>query len=183
MSFRNSDTVYGSVARAFHWLIAVLVFAQWGMGSYVSQLPLGLARLQWMSRHKSLGVMIFILVVLRLAWRWFNPAPRWPDALPRREAIAAVVVHGMLYLLLLAAPVTGWLQASALGLGINVFGLFTLPELMQKNPALAETFGMWHTIIVYTLAGLIVLHVAAALRHVTRGDELAHRMLPFRRQT
>lgn len=179
MRFRNSAEGYGIVAQAFHWLIALLVFTQIGLGIYVDDLPLSLARLQWLSRHKSLGLAILILVVFRLAWRGFNPPPPLPGFMPRAERRIARITHALLYVLLIAAPVAGWLHASAAGLGVNFFGWFALPDLVDKNAALSEFFHAAHATLVWTLATLLALHIGGALRHALwLRDGVFQRMLP-----
>lgn len=171
------------MAQALHWLIALLVFMQVGIGLYVDDLLVSLARLQWLSRHKSLGLLIFALVVFRLAWRRFNSAPPLPVTMPVIERRLAAFTHGLLYFLLLTAPVAGWLHASAAGLGASFFGWFSLPAPVGKNAALAEIFHGTHSILVKSLAVVIVLHVAAALRHaLLLRDGVMGRMLPFGRK-
>lgn len=180
MQLRNSGSRYGFIAQLFHWTVAVLVFVQAGMGIYVDDLPLGLARLQWLSRHKALGFVILVLVLARLAWRLVNPAPPMPGSMPRWERRIARATHWLLYALLLAAPVAGWMHADAAGLGVNVFGLFTLPGLVAKNPQLSEWFHDAHVVLVATLAVLLFLHVAAALRHALLRDGVFGRMVPWK---
>ncbi len=180
MQFRNSADRYGIVAQLFHWLLAAAVFVQLGIGVYVDDLPLSLARLQWLSRHKALGFVILVLLLARLGWRLVNPAPPLPGSMPRRERRLARATHWLLYALLIAAPVAGWVHADAAGLGINVFGLFTLPDLVAKNPELSERFHDVHVALVTTLAVLLILHIAAALRHALLRDGVFGRMLPWK---
>lgn len=180
MQYRNSKDAYGSIAQALHWVIAALVFIQLGIGLYVDDLPVSLARLQWLSWHKSLGFVIFILAVLRLGWRFASPAPPLPDSIPAIVRQLARFTHWMLYALLIAAPLAGWMHASAAGLGVNVFGWFALPNVVPRDPGLAELFHDTHSMLVWTLAALVVLHVAAALNHaLVLRDGIVARMLPW----
>jgi cytochrome b561 len=177
-SLRNSKASYGIVAQLLHWLIAALVLAQLAIGLCAANLPVSLARLQWLSRHKSLGLAILVLVLARLAWRLAAPPPL-PDFMPRWECRAALATHRLFYAWLLLAPLAGWLHASASGLSVKWFGLFLVPDLVDKDRALAALFRAVHLGLVATLAALIALHVAAALRHAfVRRDGVAHRMLP-----
>ncbi|OFW27740.1 MAG: hypothetical protein A3H97_09040 [Acidobacteria bacterium RIFCSPLOWO2_02_FULL_65_29] len=179
-NLRNSTGSYGIIAQAFHWLVAALVLAQIGIGVYAANLPVSLARLQWLSRHKSLGLAILTLVLLRLGWRALNPPPELPSSMPRWERCAALATHRLFYLLLILAPLAGWLYASAAGLSVNWFGLFQVPDLVSKNNELAELFKAVHIGLVALLASLVAVHVGAALRHgLILRDGVMHRMLPW----
>ncbi|MBI3042943.1 MAG: cytochrome b [Betaproteobacteria bacterium] len=181
MRFRNSAEGYGIIAQAFHWIVAALVFVQIGMGLYAADLPVSLARLQWLSRHKSLGLGILALVLLRFAWRSLNPPPALPDSMPRWERRAAVATHRLFYVLLILAPLAGWFHASAAGLSVNWFGLMQVPDLVSKDRELAELFKLTHRVLVGLLALLLVGHIGAALHHAfLRRDGVMHRMLPWR---
>lgn len=179
--YRNSIKTYGIIAQAFHWLVAVLVFAQLGLGVFAASLPIGLARLQWLSRHKSLGLAILAIVLLRIAWRVIDRPPPLPDSMPGWQRRAAVVTHRLLYLLLVLAPLAGWLYASAAGLSVNWFGLIQVPDLVAKDPGLAEVLKQLHRALVALLALLVAGHIGAALRHAFwLRDGVAHRMLPWK---
>ena len=104
MGLRNSTESYGIIAQAFHWLVALLVLAQLGIGLYAANLPVSLARLRWLSHHKSLGLFILALVLLRLGWRALNRPPELPGLMPRWERRAALATHRLFYLLLILAP-------------------------------------------------------------------------------
>src|SRR3989442_10630576 len=90
---RNSTESYGIIARAFHWLVALLVLTQLGVGLYAANLPVSLARLRWLSHHKSLGLFILALVLLRLGWRAFDPPPQPARPIARWERPAALATH------------------------------------------------------------------------------------------
>jgi cytochrome b561 len=178
---RKSSGSYDAVAQALHWLVAALVLVQLTLGVYAANLPLSLARLQWLARHKSLGLAIFALVLLRFGWRLLNPPPAFPALMPRWEQRSARAIHRLLYLLLVLAPLAGWLYASAAGLSVNWFGLFVVPDLVGKDPALAPVFKALHVGLVSLLALLVALHVGAALRHaLLLRDGLVDRMLPWK---
>jgi cytochrome b561 len=179
MHFRNSGDSYGIIAQSFHWLIALMIFIPFGIGVYASGLPMSLARLQWLSHHKALGITILVLVLLRLMWRVFNRPPPLPASMPRWERRAAVATHWGIYALLIAAPLAGWLYASAAGLSVSWFGVVNVPDLVAKNPELAPTMRALHSLLVKTLAVLLVLHIAAATRHaLLLRDGVMRRMLP-----
>lgn len=171
---------YGIVAQAFHWLVAALVLVQLALGLYAANLLISLARLQWLARHKSLGLAILALVLLRLLWRALNHPPALPTFMPWWERRAASATHWLLYLLLILGPMAGWLYASAAGLSVNWFGLFVLPDLVAKNRALADVFRALHIGLVTLLGLMIAVHVGAALRHAfVLRDRVMYRMLPW----
>jgi cytochrome b561 len=181
LNLRNSGERYGIIAQALHWLIALLVLAQLALGVYAAGLPLSLARLQWLSRHKSLGIAILALVALRLAWRLLDRPPALPDSMPTRERRAALGMHRLLYALLVAAPLAGWLLASASGLSVDWFGVLRVPDLISKHPHWVAPLKLAHRALVVLLVLLLVPHVAAALRHaLLRKDGVMHRMLPWK---
>jgi len=178
---RNTNKSYGIIAQSLHWLVAALVFVQLGLGLYAAGLPLSLARLQWLSRHKSLGIAIFVLVLFRLAWRSMNRPPALPDSMPRWERGAAAATHWLLYAFLVLAPLAGWMHASAAGLSVNWFGLLQVPDLLPKNPDVSDFLKDLHRGCVALLALLVLVHVAGALRHAfVHCDGIAHRMLPWK---
>lgn len=178
---RNTNEFYGIIAQSLHWLVAALVFVQFGLGLYAARLPVSLARLQWLSRHKSLGLAILALVLLRVAWRWLNPPPALPDSMPRWQRGAAATIHRLLYVLLVLAPLAGWMYASAAGLSVNWFGLFQVPDLLPKQFELSELLKAVHKGSVALLALLLLGHVAGALRHaLVLRDGIMHRMLPWK---
>lgn len=152
---------------------------QVGIGLYVDDLPVSLERLQWLSRHKSWGFVILVLVLLRLAWRLFNPPPRLPSSMSRRMQSIAIGTHVALYVLLIATPLAGWAHASASGFGVNVFGWFALPDVVARDRDTSEWFRVVHGGLVTVLAAVVVVHIAAALRHaLILKDEVMSRMLP-----
>ncbi|MBI4290853.1 MAG: cytochrome b [Betaproteobacteria bacterium] len=181
IEIRNTNESYGIIAQSLHWLVAALVLVQLGLGLYAASLPVSLARLQWLSHHKSLGLAILALVLLRLAWRSLNPPPSLPGSMPRWQRSAATALHWMLYLLLLLVPLAGWMHASAAGLSVNWFGLFQVPDLISKQPELSDLLKTLHKGCVALLAMLLLGHVGAALRHaLVLRDGIAHRMLPWK---
>jgi cytochrome b561 len=170
---------YTPTAVALHWLLAALIVFNLGFGLYTVGLPLSPQKLKFFSWHKWVGVTVFALSAARLAWRAFHPAPALPGTMKRWEARAAHVSHALLYVLFFAAPLTGWLFSSAAGFQTVYLGVLPIPDLLSKDPALADVLKLMHRTVNYTLAAVVALHAAAALKHhfVDRDDVLA-RMLP-----
>lgn len=178
---QNSQEAYGIIAQALHWCVAALVFVQIPLGLYAANLPVSLARLQWLSHHKSLGITILALMLARLAWRLFHKPPPLPGTMPRWECRAAHAMHWALYLFALLAMLAGWLYASAAGLSVNWFGLALIPDLIAKNAGIAPLFRELHHVLVALLVLLLIVHIGAALRHAyLLRDNVMQRMLPGR---
>src|SRR5688572_22036249 len=123
---------YTAPAIAFHWTIFFLIAGGWSLGAYVSELPFSPQKLRYISWHKWIGVTIFLIAALRLAWRLGHPVPALL-AMPHWQRRAAGTVHVLLYALILVIPITGWLFSSASGVPTVYFGLVQLPDLLAKD--------------------------------------------------
>lgn len=176
---RNRDR-WGPVSQALHWTIALLVLVMAAIGLSLDELPRSPKWFWVYDLHKSIGLLVLSLVVLRLAWRLFAGAPPPVAGLPRIQRIAAGATHWLLYILLLAMPLSGWLYDSASGLRpLRWFGQFAVPKLVAPDEALAGGFHDVHETLFIILVAVVLLHVAAALwHHVFRGDATLARMLP-----
>jgi len=175
----TAATRYGGVAQALHWLVAALVLSQFGLGWWMSDLPLSQLKFDLYQLHKSLGLTIFALVVVRLAWRLGHPPPPLPAGLPAWERTAARTTHALFYVLLLVQPLIGLVQSSAANFPVVVWGILPVPALIGNDEALAETLVEVHETVAGVLLVLIALHVAAALRHhFLLKDDVLRRMLP-----
>ncbi|MFO1397827.1 MAG: cytochrome b [Burkholderiales bacterium] len=172
---------YGPVAVALHWLSALLVLAGFALGVWMTGLALSPATLRWYGWHKWIGITVFLLAALRLAWRWHAPPPTWPPALPAWQRRGALLAHRALYALMLAVPLSGWLYSSATGVSVVYLSLVPLPNLVPKDKALAGAMLAVHQSLNATLALLVLVHVAAAAKHqwIDR-DEILSRMRPWR---
>lgn len=181
MAAANGRTRYGAMAIMFHWLIfglvAIMFALAWKMFITPGNDPL---ILKTILLHKSIGATILTLAVLRLAWRQFNPPPPLPADMPPFLRPAARTTHGLLYALLIAVPVAGWLMSSSAGITVKPFNLFALPNLVEKNRELHELLEEVHLVLALTLLALIVLHVLAGLFHYfVRRDDVLSRMIPL----
>ena len=169
---------YSGVARTLHWVVAVLVLATIPVGFVLLSLPAGALQNRLFDLHRSVGVLLFVLVLARLVWRLSHPPPPLPADVPEWQQIASWLVHALLYALLLVNPLVGWWATSAYGAPIHVFWLFELPPLVGKNEALATKIFAWHGRIGIALSVLIALHISAALyHHFIRRDGVLRRML------
>ncbi|MEP7062598.1 MAG: cytochrome b/b6 domain-containing protein [Betaproteobacteria bacterium] len=173
---------YDATAKALHWLVVLMVLTQfvvaWRMpGIGRNTLPGTLVNL-----HFSLGVVILATMAIRCAHRLLHPVALVMPGSPAWEVRVAHATHVALYLLLLVGPVLGWASASAHDLPVGVFGILTLPAIAAAKARWALAAGDVHTYSMWTVLGLIVLHVAATLYHrFVRHDGVLQRMLPSRR--
>ncbi len=176
----GSPQRYTAIAIALHWVVALLIVAAFTIGLYAVALEVSPLKLKLYSWHKWVGVTIALLAVARLAWRWRHPAPALPAGMARWEQFVASGTHVILYMLLFALPLTGWLMSSASGFPVVYFGVLPLPDLVAKNKELADLLKTVHYGLNKTLLVLVVLHAAAALKHhVLDRDDVLTRMLPF----
>jgi len=184
MTLRNTTDRWGAVAQTFHWLIVALITLQVTLGNIAVRLPLGGKKVERFAQHKSVGITILSLVVLRVLWRWANPTPSLPGTLKPYERVLAHLTHAGLYILLFAMPLTGWMMTSARGFPASWFGLFQLPDFVPKNQTLYEVMKETHDLLALALYAVVFLHVAAALKHhFLLKDEVLRRMLPFTKPT
>ena len=170
---------YSRAAIALHWITAVLVLANLLLGLSMVPLPISPRKLQWYLWHKSIGLTIFLLTSLRVAWRTLHPHPE-PVPMPQWQRRAAAASHALLYALLFAIPLSGWIYSSATGVQVVYAGLLALPDLVPKDKALADALRLLHVALNSLLVAMVCLHVAAALKHhfVDRDASLA-RMAPM----
>jgi cytochrome b561 len=178
-----SPASYNRPAIALHWLVALIVLCSFPVGLYMVDLPLSPQKLKIYSWHKWAGVTVFLLALVRVAWRLTHPVPPLPPAMPHWQRRAAEATHVLLYVLIVVIPLTGWLMSSAKGFQTVYFGVLPIPDLLGKNKELGEALTLVHRTLNYTLAALVVGHVSAAIKHhlIDRDDVLV-RMLPFLKQ-
>ena len=156
---------YGAIAQIFHWLTAVGVVAGFTIGLIMVDMAFSPLQLKLFSWHKWIGVCVFALLLLRLAWRVGHPPPPLPASTPAWQRLAAQLTHGALYALLLLIPLSGWLMSSAKGFSTVLFGVLPLPDLLDKNEALGDRLADVHWWLNKSLLALVILHVIAALKH------------------
>lgn len=174
---------YTRTAMLLHWVLGLALIGLFGVGIYMTGLPFSPQRLKLYNWHKWAGVTILALSVLRLLWRITHRPPALPaaieQAMPAWQKLAHHATHGLLYGLFFAVPLIGWAYSSAAGFPIVFLGLWQLPDFVPVSKELAEAIKPWHEYTAFAMAGLVVLHIAGALKHqfVDR-DGLIARMLP-----
>jgi cytochrome b561 len=180
MPNKSSATRYSAVAQVFHWIIAALIVTQFVLAWLADDLPLGVHKLALLARHKSFGMTVLMLAILRLLWRLKNPPPTLPPGMTPIERLLARVTHIGFYVLLFAMPLTGWTMSSAKNYSVSWFGLFTWPNLIGKNEAAFDFLRSTHEILSDVLFAFAVLHILGALKHhFWNKDDALLRMLPF----
>jgi cytochrome b561 len=183
---KNTNSSYGSVAKFLHWLIALVILINFTIAFTGMELKaepretlFGLGKFDWYGLHKSFGILVIVLVLIRILWRLVNVQPTLNAS--RLIKIASRSVHIGLYLLLIGLPLGGYLMSSFAGYPTSFFGLFTLPNLVEPNAELAKTFNYFHTeLFANIFLGLIAIHILGALvHHFIFKDNTLRRILPF----
>ncbi len=156
---------YTVTAVGLHWLIALLIAGGFGLGWFMTDLPLSPAKLKYYAWHKWIGVTVFLLAVLRVAWRLGHAAPALPAGMPHWQQSASGWSHALLYLLIVVLPLSGWLYSSASGYPVVYLGWVQLPDLVGKDKELAGLLHEAHELLAWAMLSLVAVHVAAALKH------------------
>jgi len=181
MPLRNTERRWGGVAQLFHWVMALGIFGMMALGWIMVSLPTGPTQFQLYALHKSIGITLLTLALLRLLWRLANPAPPLPPAMAPWERRLARLTHVILYGLILVMPLSGYVINSAANFPLNVFGLFQVPNLTPESERLQEVASWTHLTVFWVLAALLVMHIGGALRHhFLKRDDVLRRMLPGR---
>jgi cytochrome b561 len=193
MQVTNSTEAYGGVSRAIHWITALLVLSTIPLGLIAANIgpknpshDLSALREQTLFWHKSIGVSILLLVILRTAWSLYSPRPPLPAHLPTGERRAAKATHLALYLLLFAMPLTGIMLSQSVGFPVSFFGLFTLPTVfpaphdvpIPQRPGAVWGILLHEKVFAYILFGAIALHLLGLVKHqlIDRDGSILRRM-------
>jgi cytochrome b561 len=173
------DHRYAGPQRILHWVMAAVIFAALGLGLYCSYLGRGSPDRQLlMDIHKSLGMTALMLIVLRIPLRASAREPAWRVAPARHERIASHAAHGVLYMLMLLMPLSGYITSSSEGRTVPWFGLFSWPNLLAENRPFGRFVGSIHHYGAYLFFAVLGLHLAAVVWHrFVRRDEVLSRML------
>jgi cytochrome b561 len=166
MQLRNSSSRYGWVSIILHWGVALAVFGLFALGLWMVGLDYySTWRKDAPDLHKSIGLTLFAIMLLRVLWRFISPPPQAPANHGRLTRLGAAFGHGFLYLSLFAVIIAGYLISTADGVGVPVFGLFEVPALVSGLPDQADTAGVIHLYLAWVLVIFSGLHGLAALKH------------------
>jgi cytochrome b561 len=175
----NTPERWGSVQIGLHWTIAALVLlVQVPAGVTMVAVEPGTVQNVCYNIHKTNGLVIFLLAIVRLGWRWAHPVPGYPSDMPEWQSKLARTTHVLLYVVLFAMPITGFLYTAMGGFPVPFFMLYDLAPLVPENKPVAEVFNYAHLTLQWVLYITVVLHVAGALQHhYVRKDGILRRML------
>jgi cytochrome b561 len=165
MSTPAPSARYTAPAIVLHWLLAACIVLGFLIGLQMSDAPVSPARVRWINYHKWVGLTILSLSVVRLLWRLAHRPPALPASMQGWQRHASDWMHRVLYLCFFIVPVAGWAYSSALGFHVVYLGVIPLPDLAPKDKALAEVLQQVHATLAWSLAALVGLHVATALKH------------------
>jgi cytochrome b561 len=179
MALRNSGQRWGAVSQCFHWLVVLLLLAQGVVGLLMGDMARGPGKIAVYAFHKSVGITILALALARLLWRLYAGRPAPLPGAPAWQERSASLMHGALYALLFAVPISGWVMNSAAGFPLQWFGLFNLPSIAAHDRDLHEFTESLHEWLFWLLVALAAAHAAAAIyHHLFQRDDTLARMLP-----
>jgi cytochrome b561 len=176
---RNTSSSWGSVSRAFHWVLGLAIIGMLAFGWWMNHFSARPDRFFYRSIHADIGYAVLLLTVLRLVWRGVNPTPALPGDTTRWQRILARVSHGALYTTTILVAMLGWAHSGAREKNYSDwFGLFHVPQFTSPDKAAADAYEDRHIFFAYVLLALIVLHLGAALWHrFVKRDRVTARMV------
>ncbi|MGE3919928.1 MAG: cytochrome b [Gammaproteobacteria bacterium] len=176
---KNTDTTYSSFSKFLHWTIFLLVAIMLGAGFFLDDIPHGAFRTFVITLHKSIGITILFLMLIRLIWALMNTKPKLPPQTHLWEKISEHTVHTLLYIILIAMPLSGWIMSSAAGKPPNFFWLVQLPLPVPHSSELSDFGFAIHQYLAWTIIILVSIHILAALKHhFINKDNILKRMMP-----
>lgn len=179
MALKSTDNHWSSIIQWLHWLMALAILGNGTLGLIMVDMSRGMTKLNIFAIHKSIGLTVLALLIVRVSWRLFDRRPR-DEPMPRWQRLTAHATQAALYLLMLAIPLSGWLYNSAHGNPLQWFKLFNLPALVEKNEVLSEWALLGHQTLFWVLCVVLSGHIAGALiHHWFERDNTLLRMLPF----
>ncbi|HET9390874.1 MAG TPA: cytochrome b [Steroidobacteraceae bacterium] len=175
----SASVRYTRVAMALHWLIAALLAAQIGFGWFLGTVPRGSPmRGFYVNMHKSTGLVLALLILVRIAWRLTHDPPPLPAFMPAWKRIVARSSHVALYVCMLGMPLSGYIASNFSKHGVKFFNAILLPPWGVDNPRIYTIFNTTHVVLSYAFVALIVVHILAAIQHATHRDGVLERMVP-----
>ena len=164
MSLKNSELNYGIVSRANHWLSAFIFIGLLAIGLYMTGLEKGDDRQALYALHKSMGIAIFSLMILRLIWLKLSPNPEQLSK-NKFEHILGHAIKGILYLAMLGMPISGWIMSNSGGHEVAFFNMFVLPTIVGEHEMTHEISEFIHSTFGFVLIAIVLVHIAGALKH------------------
>lgn len=184
MTLKNTADRWGAVSQSLHWLVVLLIATIAVIGLTMTDMSNGPSKIKIYALHKSLGLTLLTLVVLRLLWRIYAGAPKPVEGTPHWQERIASLTHWALYVLMFALPISGWVFNSSSGYPLQYFGLFNLPKIAPRGEDLAQLSHQVHEYGFWLLLALVVAHAGAAFyHHLFQHDDTLKRMLPGGRRT
>ena len=178
MSLKNTAEHYGSVAKFLHWFLAICIVAMLLIGFFYTDFGSQATQLAWLRFHKSLGMLILALMIIRIIWQFINITPSSLLPIPRWQHLLSQLHHWLLYIALILMPISGWIMSIAGGHTPIVFGLFTANAPIPVNKTLASTTLTCHVILAWVIIALVAMHILAVLKHwLIDKDNVLQRML------
>ena len=165
MSLRNTQSHWGLVTRLFHWSMAIAILVMFAVGLTMINLPTSPLKIDMFKFHKSLGMLLLLLALMRLFWRFLNPAPALPNYLSQNEKFLVRAGQFVMYGLLICIPLSGWIINSAANFPMQWFGLFVVPPIVGPNIEVEDYAKTAHLTLIIILGITLCVHIAAALRH------------------
>jgi cytochrome b561 len=176
---KNTSENFGTVAKAFHWIMASVIIGLLAMGFMMAEMAPSPTKFKLYALHKSAGLTVFCLVILRLIWRLTHVVPRIPDSLGSVHRFLIKTSPFVLYSLMILMPISGFIMSDAGGHPVTFFGLYTLPNLFTKNPDLSKTAQLIHHYTAWAFIGILVAHMGATFyHHFILKNTILQRMLP-----
>lgn len=173
---------YPSINKWFHWIIGVGIVAMLGFGYYMEGLESSPMKFTYYGWHKSIGIIILALVIVRVIVRIRTKTPPLPRHMSLWQRISSHISHALLYIMMLYMPLTGWLMSSSAGYDVSIFGSPAIPNLVGKNKDMAAWFNNLHEIGLWVFVALIIIHAGAAfIHHFYYKDDVLLRMLPAKK--
>ncbi len=171
---------YSLPMKILHWLTAIIVFILIPVGIALDEVPEGPLQDRLFNGHRSMGLLVLILVVIRVIMRRMHGAPAPASVLTKFERIASTAVHHLLYTLLFLTPIVGWAMVSGYGAEITFFGLFTVPPILPQDENVEKILTKVHSLLGFGMAVLVIAHAGAGLMHgLIKRDGVLQRMLPW----
>lgn len=176
---KNTPQTFGSIAKMVHWVMAFLIIGMLGVGLTMVEMPPSPLKMTVYGVHKSTGVLVLCLVILRLLWRFMNPVPSLPHTLHPWHHRVAKLSSVALYLLMFLMPISGFVMSDAAGYPVTFYNLYTLPHVFAKNLDVSQAAKTVHAYAGFGFVGILVLHGGAAFYHqFVLKTGLLKRMLP-----